>query len=163
MRRAVERGDVAVVAERDQRGADRGVDVTVGLVGRRERGVEQLREQLADLRRPSGRRCERIDLGIGPKSRRGGFDGVEFGVDLVASARQRVGIGDDDLHVGAPALPMRCRGLHAGLRDPFGGGCHEPCDTVTCGEKFGAITVVGVRLRRLVVGGVSGLVPVPAR
>ena len=37
---------------------------------------------------------------------------------------------------------------------------HEPWDTETCGEKFGAITVVGVRLRRLVVGGGAGRVPV---
>ena len=52
-----ERGDVVVVAERDDRGADRRIDVAVGLAGRRERGGQQVRQHLAHLGRPSRRRA----------------------------------------------------------------------------------------------------------
>ena len=79
---AIEDGDVTVVAERDQGAADSRVDVTVGLMGRLERGAQQFGQQWADLGRPSGRRAECVEFGIRHESRRGGLDGIEFGVDL---------------------------------------------------------------------------------
>ena len=75
-----------------------------------------------------------VDLRIGPKSRCGSVDGVEFGVDLPAGGGQRIGIGDDDLHAGTPALPLRCRGVRAGVSELLGGDGHEPREIVTCGE-----------------------------
>ena len=61
-------------------------------------------------------------------------DGVEFGVDLPAGGGQRIGIGDDDLHGGAPTLPLGCHSVRAGVGELLGGDSHEPREIVTCGE-----------------------------
>jgi hypothetical protein len=147
--RIEEMSRVAVVAECDQGGADGRVDVTFGQVGCGQRSVEQVGQGRAHRGGLTGRIRERRDLGVGPEAGRGGFDGVEFCVDLAPCGAQRLAFGDDDLHAGAPALPTA-------VRDVRCGDGHEPCDIVMRGEKFGAITVEGVRLRRFVVGGMEG-------
>ena len=85
----IECGEVAVVSKRDHGGADRGIDITVGQAGRRQRGIQQLGQHLAHLGRPARRCRERVDFGVGTEARRGSIDGVEFGVNLPAGRGQR--------------------------------------------------------------------------
>ena len=123
----IECSKVAVVSERDQGGADRGINITVGQAGRRQRGVQHLRQHLAHLSRPSRRCRERVDFGVGTEARRGSIDDVEFGVNLPAGHGQGIGIGDDDLHARTPPLPLGCRSV----RDLLRSDGHEPRDLVT--------------------------------
>lgn len=105
-RHRVDFGEVAVIAQSDHRRPDRRIDVTVGQPCCVQRGLDQVREHRAHRSAATVGTGQSADLRIGPKARRRALNGIEFGVDHLPGTGQHSVLGDEQMHVGAPAIPL---------------------------------------------------------
>ena len=95
-----------VVAQLDDRAADGGVDVAVGESGRTERGLDQVGQHRTDLPALTAGVGQRADFRVRAESGRRPLDRGEFGVDGRPRGLKPGRIGDQQVHGGAPLIPL---------------------------------------------------------